>query len=103
MMWAGYTHLNYDAQKVPEGNCKQICIEQAHRKLQIFRKCQTLMGAFSIIDFQGKIYLNWRPALLTGAFDMINYSSHSLRVSRNWCSKVTVAKKTISAHWFVHA
>jgi hypothetical protein len=94
MMWAGYTHLNYEAQKVPEENCKQICIEEAHSKLQIFRKSQMLMGGFSLTDTQGTIYLNWRPALPTGAFDMINYSSHSLHVSRNWCSKVTVAKNT---------
>jgi hypothetical protein len=84
--------LNYEAQKAPEENCKQICIE-AHSKLQISRKSQTLMGAFILIDSQGTIYLNWRPALLTGAFDMINYSSHSLCVSRN-VSKVTVAKNT---------
>jgi hypothetical protein len=87
MMWAGYTQLNYEAQKVPEENCKQICIVEAHSRLQISRKRQTLMGAFSLIDSQGTIYLNWRPALPTGAFDMINYSSHTLCVPRNWCPR----------------
>lgn len=87
MVWAEFTHLNYKAQRMPAENCKQICVEEVHSKLQIFRKSQTLMDAFSLIDPQGTIYLNWRPALLTGAFDMINYSSHSLCFSRNWCPR----------------